>query len=184
MENTEKPASENGTIDPIVPIDFTPNQETGRKFSYQFRWFHLIVLSFLLVSSVAAFFVLTARSVFVEVDPVTAEIEINGGLAIRLGPRYLMRTGTYEITLTNEGYHDSVTQLIIGTEQSQTHPLSMRRLPGIVSIATGNIAGARVQIDGVDIGETPLVDVPVEAGEHQMTISLDRYLDYDICTRR
>ena len=38
--------------------------------------------------------------------------------------------------------------------------------------------GARVQIDGVDIGVTPLIDVPIEPGEHQMTISVDRYLDY------
>jgi hypothetical protein len=41
-----------------------------------------------------------------------------------------------------------------------------------------NIEGARFQIDGVDIGLTPLTDVPVEAGDHQMTITLDRYLDY------
>ena len=54
----------------------------------------------------------------------------------------------------------------------------MRRLPGKVSIATMDLSGARVQIDGVDVGITPLIDIPVEPGEHQMTISLDRYLDY------
>ena len=177
MENNEKPTNENGTIDPIIPIDFTPNQDTGRKFSYQFRWFHLIVVAFVVLSTFAGFFVLTARSVFVEVDPISAEIEINGGLAIQLGPRYLIRTGSYEITLRNEGYYDTVTQLIVGTEQSQNHPFTMRKLPGLVSIAS-NVTGARVQIDGVDIGETPLIDMPVEAGDHQMTLTLDRYLDY------
>ena len=54
----------------------------------------------------------------------------------------------------------------------------MRKLPGKVSIATIELNGARVQIDGVDIGVTPLIDVPIEPGEHQMTISVDRYLDY------
>lgn len=178
MENNEKPIVENGTIDPIVPIDFTPHKDSGRKFSYQFRWFHLIVVAFVVVSTVAGFFVLTARSVFVEVDPISADVEISGGLAIQLGPRYLMRTGSYEITLRNEGYHDTTTQLIVGTGQSQTHPFTMRKLPGLVSIVSTNIEGARVQIDGVDIGQTPLVDVPIEAGDHQMTITLDRYLDY------
>tara|TARA_X000000950_G_scaffold288902_1_gene408228 strand:- start:1237 stop:3315 length:2079 start_codon:yes stop_codon:yes gene_type:complete len=178
MENNEKPIGGKGTIDPIVPIDFTPHKDSGRNFSYQFRWFHLIVAAFVVVSTVAGFFVLTARSVFVEVDPISADVEISGGLALQLGPRYLMRTGSYEITLRNEGYHDTITQLIVGTEQAQTHPFTMRKLPGLVSILSTNIEGARVQIDGVDIGQTPLADVPVEAGDHQMTITLDRYLDY------
>lgn len=178
MENNEKPIGENGTIDPIVPIDFTPHKDSGSKFSYKFRWFHLIVVAFVVFSSIAGFFVLTARSVFVEVDPISADVEISGGLALQLGTRYLMRTGSYEITLRNEGYHDTTTQLIVGTEQSQTHPFTMRKLPGLVSIVSTNIEGARVQIDGVDIGQTPLADVPVEAGDHQMTITLDRYLDF------
>ena len=178
MENNEQPMGKKGTIDPIVPIDFTPHKDSGRNFSYQFRWFHLIVAAFVVVSTVSGFFVLTARSVFVEVDPISADVEISGGLALQLGPRYLMRTGSYEITLRNEGYHDTTTQLIVGTEQSQTHPFTMRKLPGLVSIVSTNIEGARVQIDGVDIGQTPLNDVPVEAGDHQMTITLDRYLDY------
>jgi hypothetical protein len=130
MENNEQPMGEKGTIDPIVPIDFTPHKDLGRNFSYQFRWFHLIVAAFVVVSTVAGFFVLTARSVFVEVNPISADVEISGGLALQLGPRYLIRTGSYEITLINEGYHDTTTQLIVGTEQSQTHPFTMRKLPG------------------------------------------------------
>ena len=59
----------------------------------------------------AAWFVLTARSVFVEVNPITAQISIDNGTSIKLGQRYLMRTGSYQITLRNEGYHDTVTRL-------------------------------------------------------------------------
>lgn len=121
---------------------------------------------------------LTAKSIFVEVDPITATIQINGGLNFRLGQRYLIRSGSYEITLQNEGYHTTETQLIVGSDAAQTHPYTMRKLPGLVSISTAAMTGARVQIDGVDIGETPLVDVSVEPGEHQLTISNDRYLDY------
>ncbi|MCS5583238.1 MAG: PEGA domain-containing protein, partial [Pseudomonadales bacterium] len=78
----------------------------------------------------------------------------------------------------NEGYHDSVTQLLVSAEQYQTHSFVMRKLPGIVSIESGIIDGARVQIDGVDIGLTRLSGVLVEPGDHQMTISKERYLDY------
>jgi len=168
----------NGPADPIIPIDFTPHEEKGPLVTFKPRLIHFVIGLFLIVSGVAGWFVLTARSVFVEVTPITAEIEISGGLHVRLGQRYLIRTGSYDIRLSNEGYHDTVTQLLVNTDQSQTIPYEMRRLPGKVSIATMDLSGARVQIDGVDVGITPLIDIPVEPGEHQMTISLDRYLDY------
>lgn len=166
------------SLDRIVPIDFTPNQEKKRRFNYQFRWFHVVVFAFSVLSSAAGFFVLTARSVYIEVNPASAEIEVSGGIALQLGPRYLLRSGAYRLALKNEGYYDTTTQLIVGTEQSQTHPFEMRKLPGLVSIETQNVAGARVKIDGVDVGLTPLTDVLVEPGDHQLTISSDRYLDY------
>ncbi len=168
----------NGATDPIVPIDFTPNSEESKAFSYQFTWAHVFVATFLLVSVTAAWFVVTARSVFVEVDPVSAEISIDNGTSLKLGQRYLMRSGSYQVTLRNEGYHDTVTRILVSEEQSQTHPFIMRRLAGIISFSSGNPSHARVQIDGVDIGQTPLVEVAVEAGEHHLSISKDRYLDY------
>ncbi len=168
----------NGAVDPIVPIDFTPHAEEKPAFSYQFRWLHVFVASFLLVSLSAAWFVLTARSVFVEVDPITAEVSVDSGINFKLGQRYLMRTGSYQLSLRNEGYHDTVTRLLVGEEQAQTHSFVMRKLPGIVSFDSADLVDARVRIDGVDIGQTPLVDVEVEAGEHQLSISKDRYLDF------
>ena len=168
----------NGPADPIVPIDFTPHDEKGPRVTFKPKPVHFVVGIFLIISGIAGWFVLTARSVFVEVNPITAQIEISGGLHVRLGQRYLIRTGSYAIRLSNEGYHDTVTQLLVNTEQSQTIPFEMRRLPGKVSIATMDLSGARVQIDGVDVGLTPLIEIPVEPGEHQMTISLDRYLDF------
>ncbi|MAK93912.1 MAG: hypothetical protein CMQ69_04795, partial [Gammaproteobacteria bacterium] len=78
MTEAEKSAGANRSPDQIVPIDFTPNQETTRRFSYRFRWFHAVVLAFSVLSSAAGFFVLTARSVFIEVTPSSAEIEISG----------------------------------------------------------------------------------------------------------
>ena len=180
MTEVEKSAGANRSLDPIVPIDFTPNQETTKRFSYRFRWFHAVVLVFSVLSSAAGFFVLTARSVFIEVNPASADIEISGGIALQLGPRYLLRSGTYRLMLKNEGYYDTSTQLIVGNEQSQTHPFDMRKLPGLVSIDTENVTGARVRIDGVDVGLTPLTDLSVEPGDHQLTISSDRYLDYGL----
>jgi formylglycine-generating enzyme required for sulfatase activity len=178
MSDAEDIKNINGATDPIVPIDFTPHSEQSKNFSYRFKWLHLVVATFLLVSVTAAWFVLTARSVFVEVNPITAQISIDNGTSIKLGQRYLMRTGSYQITLRNEGYHDTVTRLLVSEEQSQTHPFEMRKLPGIVSFDSADLVDARVRIDGVDIGQTPLLNVEVEPGEHQLSIVKDRYLDY------
>ena len=163
-----------GATDPIIPIDFTPHSEATKAFSYQFKWRHVAVTSFLLVALLAAWFVLTARSVFVEVEPITAEMSIDTGTSFKLGQRYLMRTGSYQLTLRNEGYHETVTRLLVGEEQSQTHSFVMRKLPGIVSFDSAELSEARIRIDGVDIGQTPLVNVEVEPGVHQLSISKDR----------
>ena len=178
MANSEDNNYLSGLTDPIIPIGFTPHDEQGSKASFNFRWVHAVIFIFAAISGTAAFFVLTARSVSLEVDPITAEIKIKGGASFQLGQRYLIRTGNYDLTLRNEGYHDTVTQLLVGTEQAQIHPFAMRKLPGIVSFITSNMEDVRVQIDSVDFGLTPLIDIPVEPGEHQLTFSRDRYLDY------
>lgn len=178
MASVDDTSSAKGSADPIVPIDFAPHDEKKVRVRYKFKWIHVVVILFLSVTGATAWFVLTARSVSIEVVPITAEIQLEGGLSFKLGQRYLIRTGSYDLTLTNAGYHDSKTLVLINREQAQTHRFSMRKLPGVVSIATLNLDDARVQIDGVDIGLTPLIDTPVEAGDHQLTISKDRYLDY------
>ncbi|MCH2342939.1 MAG: PEGA domain-containing protein [Pseudomonadales bacterium] len=178
MEKIDGDEKVQSPIDPIIPVDFIPNNEKGPRVTYKFKWVHLLIGAFAIISVTAGWFVLTAKSVFVEIDPITAQIEIEGGFKVRLGQRYLIRSGSYELTLLNDGYHASVTQLLVSAEQSQTHPFVMRKLPGIISIASDITDGARVQIDGVDIGLTPLNGVLVESGDHQMTISKERYLDY------
>lgn len=168
--------SQSGPPDSIVPIDFTPADGRQKSFSLKLSRGQLFLAIFLLISAAAAWFILTAKSVFIEVTPVTADVSIEGGLAIRMGQRYLVREGVYDLTLRNEGYHDLDTKLFVTDQQSQTHPVEMVRLPGLVTIESLNVPGARVQLDGVDIGETPLVDAEVEAGEHELVVTRDRYL--------
>ena len=164
-----------GSTDPIVPIDFSPSTDSGRRLGIRVRPVHVLVALFLFISGVATWFLLTAKSVFIEANPITAEIEISGGLAIRLGPRYLIHPGFYDITLRNAGYHDRHDQLFVSDQQAQTHPFVLQKLPGKVSIGVIGLDGVRVQVDGVDIGTTPLVGVDIEAGEREVVLLKDRY---------
>ena len=175
MERTDNKIV-NGQVDPIVPIDFSPSTEKRQGFSLRLGWRHLFLALFLALSTTTVWFIVTAKSVFIEVDPFSAEIQIEGGLSFRLGQRYLIREGVYAATFSNPGYHDLTSNLFVTEEQSQTHPIQMQRLPGLVTIEVLGIEGARVQVDGVDIGQTPLIDTPIEAGEHELLISADRYI--------
>ena len=165
-----------GLNDPIIPIDFTPHDYKAPGVTFKPKWIHFFIAAFLAVTGSAAWFVLTAKSVFVEVAPITAEITIAEGLSLRLGQRYLIRPGSYQLALSNQGYHDTNTQLLVSDEQVQNHPFEMRKLPGIISFFTPGLEGARVQLDSIDLGVSPLTDIPIEPGEHQLTVSLDRYL--------
>ena len=167
-----------GSPDPIIPIDFEPSAGKKKSLSLKLGWGHFFLILFLAASGTAAWFILTAKSVFIEIEPVTAQIEIDGGLAVRMGQRYLIREGVYDLALRNEGYHDLNTKLFVTDQQSQTHPIEMRTLPGLVTIESLNLQDARVQVDNVDVGTTPLVDAELEAGEHELVVSKERYLPH------
>ncbi|MFK7863475.1 MAG: PEGA domain-containing protein [Pseudohongiellaceae bacterium] len=178
MTSSDSNKEAKGSVEPIIPIDFTPNENKAQGFSFKVKPIHIVLAAFFLVSGSAGWFVLTARSVSLEVTPITAQVEISGGLHFKLGPRYLIRTGDYDLSLVNEGYHDSQLILSVNEEQAQTHSFEMDKLPGVISFSSGNLVGARVQIDGIDLGVTPLSNVLVEAGERQLTVSNERYLDF------
>lgn len=131
----------------------------------------------------AAWFVLTARSIFIDVTPAGADVNVSGGLAVRIGPRYLMQPGSYNIQLQAHGYADSQQTLQIGDDRAQTHPIAMTPEDGLVNIDVHGpdnspLTGARVQLDGVDLGTTPIRDVTVPPGTYDLQVQIDRYLPY------
>ncbi|MCH7671203.1 MAG: hypothetical protein IIB72_03450, partial [Proteobacteria bacterium] len=72
--STDAIAPETTAPETIVPIDFAPKVDKKVRFTYRFRWLHVTVAVFLSVTITAAWFVLTARSVSIEVEPITAQI--------------------------------------------------------------------------------------------------------------
>ena len=173
-----------GAVDPIEAIDFQPATDTPRRRFYQFRWAHAFLSVFGLGALLAAWFVLSARSVLIEVNPITADIAVSEGFALRVGGRYLMRKGEFTVEVSNAGFHDETVELLISADASQTHPIEMRKLPGIVSVTTfatalssaAALADVRVLIDGVDGGASPLTGLDVEPGSHEITLQRERYL--------
>src|SRR5690606_5409365 len=99
-------SSQHPDDEPIVPIEFTPVAAHRRGEGWRPSRAQLAVGGALLLFGAAAWFVLTARSVFFDVRPLHGTVDVSGALALQLGPRYLMRSGPADVTVQAEGYYD------------------------------------------------------------------------------
>lgn len=165
--------------DPIIPIDFSPPEAVQKRAGFKPRWPHFLVAGFLLVAGLAGWFVLTAKSVSVQANPISATVEVLSGFHVKLGQRYLMRPGEYEILVTHEGYYNETRTLAITQDQAQDFPIDLRELPGIVSFtamgASGELSGAMVTLGDVELGRTPLRNLEIEPGQYVLTVAAERY---------
>ena len=58
---------------------------------------------------------------------------------------------------------------------SQVHEFQLEKLPGLLSVVTIPATGARVSIDGNDVGSTPLEPIELKPGEHSVVVDSDRF---------
>lgn len=162
----------------ITPAAFEPLAAGGRppgREHHPLRWM-LIACGVLFALLMA--FLLTARSVLVTVEAESpASLDIDG-LYIPFGERILIRPGEYALTVTAEGYHPLETTLPVSGADNQTLALQLQPLPGRLTFSS-TPPGARVLVDGEDIGATPLEDVAIEAGEHSLRLEAGRYLPWE-----
>ena len=163
------------TLAPIEPAAFQPLEsgaEAPGKSTHPWRW-GIVACATVFILIMA--FLLTSRSLQVVVQSESpADVSVSG-LAIPFGDRYLLRPGSYAITAEAEGYHPLTTEVEVDDSDSQRAELVLRPLPGLGSVQS-DPPGARVIVDGEHLGNTPLADLALEAGERQILIEAERYL--------
>lgn len=143
----------------------------------------IILLAIFSLLSFSAWFVFTARQVVVHIDPKPDKVSIGGGIfAPRIGSYYLLRPGEYTLRAFRQCYHPLEKFIKVADEKSQTINLSMEKLPGRLSLRVHQrekplvgVDGARVHIDGEEVGVTPLQDVDVKSGRRRVEISAKNY---------
>src|SRR5690606_20155982 len=101
--------------------------------------------------------------------------DVSGPLALRVGPRYLMREGEARVRVEAAGYEPFETALRIGAAQAQTYRLELQPLPGFLDLRSGAVEGAQVYVDGEAVGLTPLLGLELAAGEHSLRLEKERY---------
>lgn len=160
---------------PIVPVDFTPVGAARQRLLPQLSPARIAVGGALLLFAGAGWFVLSARSVFFDVRPPGGSVSVSGGFALQIGPRYLIREGDIDVTVSAPGYYDFSTALAVGSEQAQTFAIELQPLPGFLALDTTPPDGVEVSVDGEVLGVTPLPPLELAAGEHTLQLRKDRY---------
>jgi len=159
----------------IEPSAFAPLDAATAKPRRRLNPVRWVVAGSAVAFALVMAFLLSARSLQVLVTAENpAEVSVSG-LALPFGERYLLRRGDYDITAAAEGYHPMVAQVTVGEQDSQTVELVLQPLPGLLSVDSLP-QGARVMIDGEQVGTTPLEALPVEAGEYRLQLHSERYL--------
>ena len=141
-----------------------------------------IALCFL-VLFIAAWFVFTAKQITIQIEPQPDQISISGSLvAPRFGGHFLLRPGKYKLHAVKECYYSLEEPFEVGAEKSQEVQFQMEKLPGRLSLQAHQadkpevlLSGARVIIDGQELGFTPVSNLEITAGRRILEIQADNY---------
>jgi formylglycine-generating enzyme required for sulfatase activity len=164
----------------ITPVEFTPRR-TGASRRPGWRPSPGLVIEavLLLLLAAAVWFVFTARSVSVEVDPLPDRIALRGGLpAVRIAGRYLVRPGRYTVVAEREGYKRLSQPVEVTRASGQRFRYVLEQLPGRLNVSVAGVKDSQVFVDGRRVGVAPVEGVELTPGEHRVEIRAERYQEY------
>ena len=189
MKPTDKRKKYTGTPVKIKPVSFRPgSRRRNLKKSFPVRWIAGAVLAFvLIVLCASAWFVFTARQVFIRVEPEPTEVAIQGGIAaLKLGSYYLLRPGGYRLFAERQCFQPLEEDFSVTDEKRQELTFKMLKEPGLLSFKAHQsgqpdlqLEGAAILVDGRQIGKTPGTDLKVASGRRSLVIRSDKYQDFE-----
>jgi len=162
----------------IIPSPFSPSQQQrGERPWYQPGPARILILLAIAFTLWFLWFLFTARSVAILLEPESATADIQGGFSLELGGIHLLRSGDYELEANHQGYFPLLAPFTVGSDTNQEFVFALKKLPGQISFETipENVT---LQIDDTDIGTTPMMVVKIPAGTHQIIASNPRYQSF------
>lgn len=171
--------------DPLVRIEPLPFQpELERRPDRRRRrprvgavlvWFGLVTLA------AAAWFLLSATTLQLDIVPAPTSVSLDGTLpAWRLGESWLLRPGAYRVLAEAPGYRPLDKMIEVGGDNPSTYQFALVPLPGLLTVRSGAVTGAAVELDGAPIGNTPLIDFEMAPGDYEVRISAERYAEVSV----
>lgn len=164
--------------EPIEPTRFRPPSIVSALPRPRLPWTQGIVALILLLTLWSAWFVLTARSVVIDIEPVGARIDMRGMFTPRIGDRWLLRPGRHGLRASAPGYKDFTGQVTITGQSLQSHPIRLERLPGHLRVIVSPVEQAQIFVDGEARGTVPGIIRDIAAGSRNIEIRAERYLSF------
>lgn len=181
---TPSPDSKDQTLK-IKPLSFRSDrrQKGAGSIIRRRRFIGLAIALCFLLLFIAAWFVFTAKQITIQIEPQPDQISISGSLvAPRFGGHFLLQPGKYKLHALKECYYPLEKPFEVGVEKSQEVRFQMEKLPGRLSLQAHQadkpemlLNGARVIIDGEELGFTPVSNLEVTAGQRVLEIQADNY---------
>ncbi len=170
----EPPTEESITV---IPIEYSPdrNRRDGAWSPDGPRRWSWLAGFLLIVVCTGLWYLLTARSVAFQIDPQPDQLTVSGGLAPKVGNRYLLLPGDYVVRAELADHHALSHTITVSREARQVFEFGLEPLPGLVTISSGDIKGAAIEIDGTIVGATPMADIELPMGAHEVVIRADRH---------
>ena len=187
MKPTDKNKARIGTPVEIKPVSFrSGRRHRGPKSTSRKRGIISAALAlFLILLCTSAWFVFTARQVVIRIEPEPSRISIQGGMAApKFGDHYLLRPGEYRLQAERQCFQLFDEGFTVTDDKSQKLAFSMTKLPGLITFEAHRsdnslvkLEGARIFIDGEEIGQTPGTDLEINPGQRSVVLRADNYQD-------
>ena len=158
----------------ITPAAFTPITEETAQKGFSINPLKIIVGFALFISLIILWFLLSAKSVVVTVEPNHSKVNISGGITFELADHYLIRPGDYVLEAQAEGYLDLEQPFTVTDDEHQLLALEMEKKPGHLKVTT-NPKNAEIVVAGEVVGTSPMTISPLTPGIHQLEINAPRY---------
>ncbi|MBW2338092.1 MAG: PEGA domain-containing protein, partial [Deltaproteobacteria bacterium] len=189
MKTKDEDKNRIGTAVEIKPVAFRPGRpDRGLKSTSRTRWIISTALTLILILlCTSAWFVFTARQVVIRIEPQPSRISIQGAMAApKFGDHYLLRPGEYRLQAERQCFRLLDEGFSVTDEKSQDVVFTMTKQPGFLSFKahrsdkpTVSLEGARIFIDGKEVGQTPAADLAVNPGQRSVLIRADNYQDLE-----
>ncbi|MCZ6499432.1 MAG: PEGA domain-containing protein [Gammaproteobacteria bacterium] len=139
----------------------------------------LVIAGVFVLLGLVAGFMFSATAVRVVVDPAPDSIEVDGEwVSLELGGRYLLLPGEARISIKKSEYFAIQETFQVERRANQEVTFQLTRLPDLFEILSEPDASASVQVDGIPIGRTPLTELALHPGDHELLVTADRFLDH------
>ena len=103
----------------IEAVNFQPGRAEQPGAGIRIRPLTLAIWSAFILLSLLVAFLFTARSVRVVIEPQPDQMSVEGILALEIGGRYLLLSGTHRVEASKAEYRDLDAEIEIGSEQNQ-----------------------------------------------------------------